>query len=152
MLERPFPPLQGKIKLPQDPAGMRQYCPRQPAPEKPGYTLIHILLGHTKCLQEIILHTNKWLVEEQVSIMLTPIQYEKAQEICWLVYTNKHTNCGNLAIAITKAIGLLLTAAHFKQIVPGKKAGTKASAVHLMVAAQHTKEVMQCLEQIYRQT
>ncbi len=31
--EQPFPPLQGKSKLPQDPAGLRQYCPGQPAPE-----------------------------------------------------------------------------------------------------------------------
>jgi len=130
---------------------MRQYCPGQPMPKKPGYSSIRILLGHTKLPQDIILQINKWLADEQISIMLTPIQDKKAQQICWLVYTTKQTNCGDLATAITKAIGLPM-AAHFKQIIPGRKVGTKASTVHLMVVAQHTKDAMQWLKQIYGET
>ncbi len=91
---------------------------------------------------------SKWLTDKQVQISLTPIQEEKAQEICWLLYTTKQTNCKDLAKAIAVTIGLP-TAAHFKQIIPGWKPGMTASAVHLMVAAQHTKEAMQHLEQIY---
>jgi len=35
-----YPPLNGKIKLPPDPAGMCQYCLGQPPLEQPGYTSI----------------------------------------------------------------------------------------------------------------
>jgi len=107
---------------------MQQYCPGQPPPEQPGYTLICIYLGHTKPLPDIITQTNTWLMEEQVLITLTPIQEEKAQEICWFLYTTKQSNCGDLATAINVAIGLPM-AAHFKQIILGRKQGMKASAV-----------------------
>jgi len=90
-------------------------------------------------------------MDKQVNITLTPIQDEKAQEICWLIYTTKQTNCGDLATAIAMAIRFPM-AVHFKQIIPGQKQGTKASAVHLMVAAPHLKEAMQQLEQIYGKT
>ncbi len=77
-----------------------------------------------KPLQDIRLQINKWLAEEQVNITLTQIQEEKAQEICWLACMTKHTNCGDLATAISKAIGLPM-AAHFKQIISRKKQGQK---------------------------
>jgi len=136
------------MKLPQDPAGLHQYCPGQMLPEQPSYTSIHIYLGHTKPFPDIMSEMRKWLMDEQIQISLTLIQEEKAHEICWLLYMTKQTNCKDLAKAIAAAIGLL-TAAHFEQIIPGRKPGTKASEVHLMVVAQHTKEAMQCLEHIY---
>jgi len=48
---------------------------------------------------------NKWLIDEQVLIFLTLIQEEKAQEICWLLYMTKQSNCEDLAKAIAVAIG-----------------------------------------------
>jgi len=33
--DQPYPPLQGKMKLPQDPVGLQQYCPGQAPPEQP---------------------------------------------------------------------------------------------------------------------
>jgi len=108
------PPLQGKhIKLPPDPAGMKQYCPGQPPPEQPGYALIRVYLGHTKPMTEILTQMKGWLTETQTTICLTPIQEEKAQEICWLSYTTKQLNCTDLAIAIMASIGIP-TALHFK--------------------------------------
>jgi len=95
--------------------------------------------------------TNKWLMDEQILITLTPIQEEKAQEIYWLLYTTKQSNCEDLAKAITAVIGFP-TAAHFKQIIPGWKQGTKTLAVHLMVVTQHLKEAMQRHKQIYGKT
>ncbi len=147
-LDQPYPPLQGKMKLPQDPAGLCQYCPGQSLPEQPGYTSICTYFGHTKPFPDIMATMNKWLMDGQVQISLTLIQEEKAQGICWLLYTTKQSNCEDLTKAIAATIGLP-TAAHFKQIIPGQKPGMKASAVHLMVATQHTKEAMQHLEQIY---
>jgi len=72
---------------------------------------------------------------------MTPIQEEKAQEICWLIYTTKNLHCEDLAQAISAVIRIP-TAAHFKQISSGRKQDTKASAIHLMVAKQHTQEAM----------
>jgi len=92
-----------------------------------------------------------WLADTQTTISLTPIQEEQAQEICWLLYTMKQSNCINLVIAITAMIGIP-TALHFKQIQTGKKQGTKASAVHIKVVAQQVKEATQCLKQIYGET
>jgi len=138
------------MKLPQDPAGLQQYCPGQLLPEQPGYTSVCTYLGHMKSFLDIMMTMNKWLTDEQVLISLTPIQEEKAQEICWLFFMTKQSNCEDLTKAIAVAIGLPM-AVHFKQIIPGQKPGTKASAVHLMVATQHLKEAMQCLEQIYRE-
>jgi len=94
---------------------------------------------------------NIWLTKAQVNITLTLIQDKKAQEICWLLYTTKQSNCGDLAQAITAAIGLP-TAAHFKQINSGQKTGMKASAVHLMVANKDMAAAMEHLEQIYGET
>jgi len=85
------------------------------------------------------------------TITLTPIQEEKAKEVCWLLYTTKQLNCRDLAQAITMAIGIQTTA-HFKQIISGHKPGSKASAIYLMVAKQSTKDDMTQLEQIYGKT
>jgi len=92
---------------------MHQYCPGQPPVEQPGYTSIRIHLGHTKSPAEILAQMTKWMTEEQVQIMLMPIQDEKAQEICWLVYTTKNLHCKDLAKAISTTIGIP-TVAHFK--------------------------------------
>jgi len=92
-----------------------------------------------------------WLNEAQFNITLTLIQEEKAQEICWLLYTTKQSNCGDLAKAITAAIGLPM-AAHYKQIIPGWKTGMKALAVHLMVTDKYMVMAMEHLEQIYGET
>jgi len=127
---------------------MRQYCLGQPPLEQPGYTSIWIYLGHMKPLAKILTQTNTWMNNKHMLILLTPIQEEKAQEICWLLYTTKASNCKDLARAIATAIGIP-TAAHFKQIISGRKQGTKASVIHLMVADQHTKDAMHHLEQIY---
>jgi len=63
----------------------------------------------------------------------------------------KQSDCGDLAQAITAAIGLPM-AAHFKLITLGHKIGTKASAIHLMVADKDTKDAMEQLKQIYGKT
>jgi len=127
---------------------MKQYCPRQPPLEQPGYASIQVYLRHTKPITKILTQMKTWLSEAQMTISLTPIQEEKAQEICWLSYTTKQSNCTDLAIAITAMIGIPTTL-HFKQIQTSKKQGTKALAIHIMVAAQQVKEVMQHLKQIY---
>jgi len=88
-----YPLLQGKVKLPPDPAGMRQYCLGQPPLEHPGYTLILIYLGHIKTLAKSLVQTNIWMTDKQVLILLTAIPEEKVQEICWLLYTTKQSNC-----------------------------------------------------------
>jgi len=130
------------------PSGLCQYCPGQPPLEQPSYTSIHIYLGHTKPFPEIMSEMSKWLMDEQIQISLTPIQEEKVQEICWLIYTTRNLNCKDLAWAISAAIRIP-TAAHFKQISLGRKQGTKASAIHLMVANQHMQDAMNWLKQIY---
>jgi len=123
------PLLQGKhIKLPPDQAGMKQYCPRQPPLEQPGYASIHVYIGHTKLMTEIMTQMKVWLVETQMTISLTSIQEEKAQEICWPLYTMKQSNCMDLAIAITATIGIP-TALHFKQIQTEKQ-GTRFGDTH----------------------
>jgi len=66
-------------------------------------------------MTEILTQIKTWLSEAQTTISLTPIQEEKAQEICLLLYTMKQSNFMDLAIAITTAIGKP-TALHFKQI------------------------------------
>jgi len=101
-----------------------------------------------KPITEILTQMKTWLLEAQMMISLTPIQEEKAQEICWLLYTMKQSNCTNLVIAITAVIGIPTTL-HFKQIQTGKKQGTKALVIHIMVAVQQVKEAMQSLEPIY---
>jgi len=63
-------------------------------------------LGHTKPFQDLTTNLMKWLLENQVTIMLTPIQDKKAQEICWLLYTTKQLICVDLGTAITIAIGI----------------------------------------------
>jgi len=109
-------------------------------------------MGHTKPLMEILQQQlTIWSTEAQVQVTLTPIQDGWAQEICWLLYTTKQLNCSDLAQAISTAIGLP-TAAHFKQIHSGRKTGTKASAVHLMVANKDMGAVAEWLEQIYGKT
>ena len=115
---QPYLPLQGKFKLPPDPTGMLQYCLGQNLLEQPGYTLIQIYLGHTRTLADILTQTNTWMTKEQVHITLTPIQEEKAKEVCWLLYTTKQSNCRDLAQGITVAIGIQ-TVVHFKQISSG---------------------------------
>jgi len=67
---------------------------------------------------------------------------------CWLLYTTKALNCKDLAQVITAAISIP-TATHFKQITLGGKQCMEASAIHLMVADQHTKDAMHHLELIY---
>jgi len=103
-----------------------------------------------KTLADILAQTNKWMTDKQVLITLIPIQEEKVQEICWLLYMTKQLNCEDLAQAITAVIGIP-TATHFKQILSGRKQNMKASTIHLMVAEQHTKDAMNQLEQIYRE-
>jgi len=66
-------------------------------------------------MTELLTQMKGWLAETQMMISLTPIQEEKAQEICWLLYTTKQSNCTDLAIAIMATIGIP-TALHFKQI------------------------------------
>jgi len=105
-------------------------------------------MGHTKTLAKILTQTIKLMTDKQVSITLTPIQEEKAQEICWLLYMTKQSNCKNLAQAITAVIGIPMFA-HYKQIILGWKQGMKASTIHLMVTDQNTKDAMNQLEQIY---
>jgi len=63
----------------------------------------------------------------------------------------KQSNCRDLAQAITIAIGLPM-AVHFKLITLGHKTGTKASAIHLMVANKDMTAAMEWLEQIYGKT
>jgi len=114
-----YPPLNGKIKLPPNPTGMCQYCQGQPPLDQPGYMTIQIYLGHTKTLAEILAQITKYMTDEQVQIMLTPIQDKKAQEICWLVYTTKNLHYEDLAKAISTTIRIPTACTHFKQISSG---------------------------------
>jgi len=61
-------------------------------------------------------------------------QEEQTQEIRWLVYLTKHTNCQELGLAIAMAIQMPV-ALQFKQIRVRHPKGTKGRPVHLMVGA-----------------
>jgi len=137
-----------KIALPTNPATLWLYCLGQPAPNHPDFMSICLLLAHTTLFQELLVAFTKWAEQQQVTLTLNPIQEEQTEEIGWLVYSTKHTNCQELGAAITMAIQTPAVL-QFKQITMGHPKGTKAHTAHIMVGAtQATKATLQ-LEGIY---
>jgi len=98
-------------------------------------------------------HYNKYkhMVDGRTSDDYTnPNLWEGTRNLLAVVH-DKQLNCRDLITTIITAIGLP-TAAHFTQINSSRKQGTKALAIHLMVAAQQAKETMLRIEQTYGET
>jgi len=93
-----------------------------------------------------------WAEQHQVILMLNPIQEEQTQEIGWLIYSTKHTNCQELGMAITPLAIQIPAALQFKQIGARCLKGTTAHAVHIMVGAMQAIQAAQKLEVIYGET
>ena len=71
-------------------------------------------------------------MQHQITLMLNIIQEEQTQDIGWLVYSTKHTNCQELGMAILAALQTP-AALQFKQISASKPKGTKAHMVHVII-------------------
>ncbi len=115
---QPVPPLTTKIILPTGPTTLWYYCPGQLAPNHPDFASVHILIAHSIPFPELLAAFLMLATLHQVTLMLNLIQEEQTQEIGWLVYSTKHTNCHELGVAITSALQTPV-ALQFKQISAG---------------------------------
>jgi len=123
----PVPPLTTKIILPTNLTSLWYYCPRKLAPNHPDFASMHIIIAHSIPFPKLLAAFLAWSKQHQVTLMLNLIQEEQTQEIGWLVYSTKHTNCHKLDMAIMVALQTP-AALQFKQISTGWPKGTKAHA------------------------
>jgi len=109
-----------------------------------------ISIAHSIPFPELLVAFLIWATQHQVILTLNIIQEEQTQEIGWLVYSTKHTNCNKLGAAIMLALQTP-AALQFKQISTRQQKGTKAHAVHVMVGATQATQATAKLEAIYRE-